>query len=53
MAQGYAQRAAGAPERFARLDAAQERTLVWQQLQQVLVRKGWLQPLPAQAGALS
>ncbi|MBH1976831.1 MAG: dTMP kinase [Comamonadaceae bacterium] len=51
VAQGYAQRAAGAPKRFARLDAAQQRPQVWQQLQQVLVRKGWLQTSTAQTGA--
>ena len=53
VAQGYAQRAAGAPKRFARLDAAQQRPQVWQQLQQVLVRKGWLQTSTAQTGATS
>lgn len=42
VAQGYANRAAGAPQRFARLDAAQERSQVWQQLVAVLVLRGWL-----------
>jgi len=42
VAQGYARRAAEAPNRFARLDAAQERERVWRQLQDVLVRRGWL-----------
>lgn len=42
VAQGYARRAAGAPGRFARLDAAQEREQVWLQLHDVLARRGWL-----------
>ncbi|WP_119966308.1 dTMP kinase [Simplicispira lacusdiani] len=42
VAQGYARRAAEAPNRFARLDAAQERERVWRQLQDVLARRGWL-----------
>lgn len=42
VAQGYADRAAAAPQRFARLDAAQDRHRVWQQLTSVFVRKGWL-----------
>ena len=42
VAQGYADRAAAAPQRFARLDASQERHKVWQQLTSVFVRKGWL-----------
>ena len=42
VAQGYADRAAAAPQRFARLDAAQERHRVWQQLVQLMVRRGWL-----------
>ena len=42
VAQGYARRAAEAPGRFARLDAAQEREQVWHQLQAVLVQRGWL-----------
>ena len=53
VAQGYSQRAAEAPERFVRLDAAQERHQVWQQLQQVLVRKGLLPTTAAQSGAPS
>lgn len=49
--QGYAQRAAAAPHRFARIDAAQERHRVWQQLTSVLVRKGWLAIMvPADGG---
>lgn len=42
VADGYARRAAQAPQRFARLDAAAERHKVWQQLTGVLVRRGWL-----------
>lgn len=42
VASGYAQRAAQAPERFARIDAAQERHKVWQQITAVMVRRGWL-----------
>ncbi|MCE1192205.1 MAG: dTMP kinase [Acidovorax sp.] len=49
--QGYAQRAAAAPHRFARIDAAQERHRVWQQLTSILVRKGWLAIMvPADGG---
>lgn len=48
VAQGYARRAAEAPQRFARLDAAQEREQVWLQLHAVLVGRGWL---PAVGGA--
>jgi dTMP kinase len=40
--QGYARRAQAAPQRFARLDAAQPRDAVWAQLLQVLVQRGWL-----------
>ncbi|MFY3383640.1 dTMP kinase [Paracidovorax sp. MALMAid1276] len=50
VAQGYADRAAAAPARFARLDAAQERHRVWQQLTSVLVRKGWLAIMVAANG---
>lgn len=42
VAQGYADRAAAAPHRFARLDAAQAREVVGAQLADVLVRRGWL-----------
>ena len=42
VAQGYAQRAAEQPQRFARIDAAQERHKVWQQVTGTMVRKGWL-----------
>ena len=48
VAQGYARRAAEAPQRFARLDAAQEREQVWLQLRAELARRGWL---PAVGGA--
>lgn len=49
--QGYAQRAAAAPHRFARIDAALERHRVWQQLTSLLVRKGWLAIMvPADGG---
>lgn len=49
VAQGYARRAAEAPGRFARLDAAREREQVWQQLQAVLVQRGWLAAVGAAA----
>lgn len=49
VAQGYARRAAEAPRRFARLDAAREREQVWQQLQAVLVQRGWLAAVGAAA----
>ena len=39
---GYAQRAQGDPQRFVRLDAAQSREAVWQQLHQKFVQHGWL-----------
>ena len=44
VAQGYVDRANAAPQRFVRLDAAQERQQVWQQLTGVFVRRGWLVP---------
>ena len=51
VAQGYADRAAAAPQRFARLDASQERHKVWQQLISVFVHKGWLTtPVSTQQG---
>ena len=52
VAQGYADRAAGAPQRFARLDAAQDRHRVWQQLTSVFVRRGWLAIMVATQGGL-
>lgn len=42
VAQGYADRAAIAPHRFARLDAAQTREAVWAQLAAVVAGRGWL-----------
>ena len=50
VAQGYADRAAAAPQRFARIDAAQERHQVWQQLARVFVHKGWLASTVVQGG---
>ena len=50
VAQGYADRASAAPQRFARLDAAQDRHRVWQQLTSVFVRKGWLAIMVASQG---
>lgn len=42
VAAGYAERAAQAPQRFLRLDAAQARHQVWQQMTRALVQRGWL-----------
>lgn len=42
VADGYAQRAAQAPARFARINAAMERDAVWQQIHAVLLQRGWL-----------
>ena len=39
---GYAQRADADAQRFVRLDAAQTREAVWQQLHQNFVQRGWL-----------
>jgi len=50
VAQGYADRAAGQPARFARIDAQQERHKVWQQITQALVRRGWLAIMVAANG---
>ena len=50
VAQGYADRAAAAPQRFARLDAARGRHQVWQQLTSVFVRRGWLAIMVAANG---
>lgn len=47
---GYAARAQAHPQRFARLDAAQTRHAVWQQITRVLVARGWMSimvPVPA------
>jgi dTMP kinase len=38
---GYAARAAAAPARFARIDAALERGAVWQQIESTLEARGW------------
>ena len=52
VAHGYAQRAAAAPARFARLDAGQGRDAVWQQLLAAVAQRGWLEAaLPAQGAA--
>lgn len=52
VAQGYADRAAAAPQRFARIDAAQARHCVWQQLVEVVAQRGWWSaPVVAQGGA--
>lgn len=40
--QGYARRAAAAPGRFARIDAAAERALVWHQVAQAVRTRGWI-----------
>ncbi|KQR62536.1 dTMP kinase [Acidovorax sp. Leaf160] len=50
VAQGYADRAAGAPERFVRLDARQERSAVWAQLAAALAARGHL-PAAAEGSA--
>lgn len=42
VAQGYADRQQGHPERFARIDASQTREAVWLAVRQVFVAKGWL-----------
>ena len=42
VAQGYADRQQNHPERFARIDASQSRELVWQDVLQAFVSKGWL-----------
>ncbi|WP_417285080.1 dTMP kinase [Comamonas sp.] len=42
VAQGYADRAKAAPQRFARIDANTSRHAVWQQVTQAVVRRGWL-----------
>jgi dTMP kinase len=39
---GYAARAEAAPQRFVRLDAAQTREAVWNQLHQNFLQRGWL-----------
>lgn len=47
---GYAARAAASPQRFARIDAAQERHKVWQQITSAFVRRGWLAIMVAANG---
>lgn len=42
VAQGYAERARTASQRFVRIDAHASRHAVWQQITQAVVRKGWL-----------
>jgi dTMP kinase len=42
VALGYASRCAEAPQRFARIDAAQPRANVWQAVQAVVQGRGWL-----------
>ena len=41
---GYAQRAAQAPQRFARIDASGTREQVWQRILVVIANRGWLTP---------
>ena len=43
VAQGYADRQQGHPERFARIDASPTCDAVWQAVRQVFVEKGWLE----------
>ncbi|QDL37629.1 dTMP kinase [Rhodoferax sediminis] len=50
VAQGYAQRAAQSPQRFARIDAARDRHQVWQQITSAMVRRGWLAIMVAANG---
>lgn len=42
VAQGYADRQLAEPNRFARIDAAQSREIVWQEALNVFKTKGWL-----------
>lgn len=48
VAEGYARRAAQAPQRFARLDAARTPAEVWTQLRNAVQARGWLAPEVAQ-----
>lgn len=48
VAEGYARRAAQAPQRFARLDAARTPAEVWAQLRGAVQARGWLAPEVAQ-----
>ena len=52
VAQGYADRAAAAPQRFARIDAGQERAAVWQQIEEVFMQRGYLSAQGSQGAAL-
>jgi dTMP kinase len=51
--QGYEDRAQAQPQRFARLDAAQTRHAVWQQITRVLVARGWMSIMVPVPSALS
>ena len=42
VADGYARRLKAEPARFARIDAAQTQSAVWQSVLAVFVTKGWL-----------
>ena len=42
VAQGYSDRQQAEPSRFARIDAAQNRESVWQDVLSVFINKGWL-----------
>ncbi|WP_332774973.1 dTMP kinase [Polaromonas sp.] len=50
VADGYEKRAAEAPQRFARINAAQDRHKVWQQVISAFVRRGWLAIMVAANG---
>lgn len=50
VAQGYSDRAAQAPNRFVRIEAAQSRHKVWQQITSAMVRRGWLAIMVAANG---
>ncbi|MBP6599535.1 MAG: dTMP kinase [Giesbergeria sp.] len=52
VAQGYADRAAQAPQRFARIDAAQERSVVWHEIEQVFAQRGYLPAQGVEGAAL-
>jgi dTMP kinase len=50
VAEAYAERARQHPQRFVRVDAAQERHKVWQQITSTMVRRGWLAIMVAANG---
>ena len=50
--QGYADRAAASPDRFAHIDASQSRDEVWQQVVAVCVERGLLRPQAPSSGAI-